>query len=49
MDITVILIIAFGVLFCVGGPIIGHYASKAGEKAEREEAERQEASKAKSK
>lgn len=37
MDTTVILVVVFGVIFCVGGPIIGHYASKASEKAEKEE------------
>ncbi|MEZ0537301.1 hypothetical protein ACAG39_08625 [Caldicellulosiruptoraceae bacterium PP1] len=36
MDTTAIIIV-FGVIFCVGGPIIGHYASKASEKAEKEE------------
>lgn len=37
MDLTVILVIVIAVIFCVGGPIIGSYASKASEKAEREE------------
>ncbi len=37
MDITLIFVIAIGVIFCIGGPIIGHYASMAAEKAEREE------------
>lgn len=37
MDTTVILVIVFGAILCIGGPIIGHYASKASEKAEKEE------------
>lgn len=40
MDIKVIIVIVFGVLLCIGGPILGHYASAASEKAEREEANR---------
>ena len=38
MDLSVILAIVFGALLCIGGPIIGHYASKAAETAEKEEA-----------
>jgi flagellar basal body-associated protein FliL len=38
LDSALILIIILGVIFCAGGPIIGHYATKACEKAEREEA-----------
>jgi hypothetical protein len=37
LDITLILVIVFGLLLCVGGPIIGHYAAKASHKAEKEE------------
>lgn len=38
MDTSIIIVIVLGVIICVGGPIIGHYASKASEKAEKEEA-----------
>lgn len=37
LDFAVILVIAIAALFCIGGPIIGHYASKASEKVEKEE------------
>jgi hypothetical protein len=29
LDTTLIVVIAFIAVFCIGGPIIGHYASKA--------------------
>ncbi|EMS73964.1 hypothetical protein [Ruminiclostridium cellobioparum] len=36
MDTTLIVVIVFMAIVCVGGPIIGHYASKASEKHESE-------------
>lgn len=41
MDITLIIVIIIGVVFVVGGLVIGHLATKASEKAEREEANKE--------
>ncbi|MDP4181446.1 MAG: hypothetical protein Q8942_10175 [Bacillota bacterium] len=37
MNLTVILIIVFGAIFCIGGPILGHYAAKASENIGKED------------
>lgn len=37
MDISIIVVVVFGVLFCVGGPILAHYATKVSEKDENQE------------
>lgn len=37
MDFAVIVVIIIAALFCIGGPIIGHYATKASEKVEKDE------------
>jgi len=39
LDTSVILVIIFGAFFIIGGPIIGHYASKASEKEEQRQKE----------
>jgi len=37
LNASVIFIIVLGLLFCIGGPILGSLATKASEKAEKEE------------
>lgn len=36
MNTTLIVVIIFMAIFCIGGPILGHYASKASDKHEKE-------------
>lgn len=36
MDISIIIIVALGIIAFVGGPIIGHLASKSSQEAEKE-------------
>lgn len=45
MDATMIFVIVIAVAFCIGGPIIGSYASKASHKAEIEEMNRNKTNK----
>jgi multisubunit Na+/H+ antiporter MnhG subunit len=45
LDISIIVVIVIGVIIIVGGPIIGHIASKASHKAEKEEADKSKANK----
>lgn len=40
MDISLIIVLVLGIIIIVGGPIIGHMASKASAKAEKEEADK---------
>lgn len=35
MDATLIVVIIFIVVFCIGGPILGHYASVKSHKSDR--------------
>lgn len=37
MDTSVVIVLALGLVFVIGGPIVGPLASKASEKAEKEE------------
>lgn len=36
VDLSIIIIIVIGVAFCIGGPILGHYATKVSENAHKE-------------
>lgn len=36
MDLSIIIIIVIGAAFCIGGPILGHYATKVSENAHKE-------------
>lgn len=40
LEISVIVVLILGVVFCVGGPILGSIVTKRIEKAEREDADR---------
>ncbi|OPX42426.1 hypothetical protein CLHUN_37240 [Ruminiclostridium hungatei] len=39
MDGTLIAVIVIMAIICIGGPILGHYASKASEKHEKEKSD----------
>ncbi len=39
MDGTLIAVIVIMAIICIGGPIVGHYASVASEKHEREKSD----------